>query len=302
MSKGSPNIQSITQLHRSFGFSKPKHPLVSVVQASEWKKNREGIDVRYKLDLYTVSLKDKRCGFFYGRKPYDFDESVMRFTEPNETVILKNSSYPSELEGWMLVFHSDLFRNTSLEDKIDNYNFFFYAPDEALHLSDSEERIILNCIDLIKNEVNERIDNHSQTVIVSTLELLLNLCARFYERQFNTRSVHNNNIILQVNLLLQEYFDLNYLTEKGIPKVKFLAEKVGLSLNYLSDLLEKQTGKNAKTYIYNFIIDKAKTILIESDISSEELSKKLGFRFPNYFKRLFKLNTGMSPEEYKLLH
>jgi YesN/AraC family two-component response regulator len=188
-----------------------------------------------------------------------------------------------------------------LGENIENYTFFSYDVHEALHLSDKEKKTISDCVDKIKEEYNERIDNHSQRVIVSTLELLLNYCSRFYERQFNTRTAQNKDIVTKVENLLKDYYKHGLLTEQGSPSLQYLADKVNLSHNYLSDLLKKETGRSAKDHINDFLVNKAKNLLLSTEDSVSEIAYELGFNYPHYFSRLFKTKTGVSPQKYREL-
>lgn len=295
-------IKSIAHLHELNGFPKPTHPLISIIDVSQWEIGKEWIGKKMSSNLYSIALKDKSCGLDYGRNTYDFNEGVMIFTGPNQVVSTNKSQKINEIHGWMLFFHPDLIRNTSLGEKIDNYKFFSYDVHEALHLSDAEQKTVTECINLIKNEIKERIDNHSQTVISSTLELLLNFSSRFYERQFHTRSAQNSDVVTQFHTLLKSYYKAGYFAEKGIPQIEYFSEKAHLSSNYLSDLLKKETGYSAKDHINNFIIEKAKTLLLNSNNSISELAYTLGFNYPHYFSRLFKTKTGNTPLEYRQLN
>ncbi|MBO9566778.1 MAG: AraC family transcriptional regulator, partial [Niastella sp.] len=177
-------IRSISQLHETFGFDKPTHPLISIIDVSEWEIAEQYVGVKYTSELYTIGLKDKSCGLQYGRNNYDFDEGVMFFTAPEQVQSVSKPQALNEISGWMMFFHPDLIRNTSLGPIIDDYGYFSYDVHEALHLSDAEQKTVTDCVMMVKSEIAERIDNHSKTVIVSYLELLLNLCRRYYERQF----------------------------------------------------------------------------------------------------------------------
>ncbi|MDA3615698.1 helix-turn-helix domain-containing protein [Polluticaenibacter yanchengensis] len=201
--------------------------------------------------------------------------------------------------GWGLFFHPDLLRGTSLGSKMKDYTFFSYEIAEALHLSDKEKEILYDCIQKIENELKENIDNHSQTLIVSNIELLLNYCQRYYGRQFITRKSSNSNIIYQIEKLLTDYFKDEKLSEKGLPTVKYLSDKVHLSSGYLSDLLKKETGMNTQDHIHYYIIEEAKNILINTNNSVSEIAYSLGFEYPQYFSKLFKQKTGVTPVEYR---
>ncbi|MDJ1480881.1 helix-turn-helix transcriptional regulator [Cytophagaceae bacterium YF14B1] len=293
------NIRSISQLHEVFGFDKPTHPLISIIDVSKWEIPARFVGVKYTSELYSIALKDKSCGLQYGRNSYDFHEGVLIFTAPNQVQSVMKSQALNEIQGWMLFFHPDLIRNTSLGQAIEDYRFFSYDVHEALHLSDAEQKTITDCMSLIQREILERIDNHSQTVICSSLELLLNLSKRYYERQFNTRSAQNSDVISQFHSLLNSYYKGGKFTEMGIPTIEYFSDKIHLSGNYLSDLLKKETGYSAKDQINNFIIEKAKTLLLSETEPVSGIAYSLGFNYPHYFSRLFKSKTGMTPQEYR---
>jgi AraC-like DNA-binding protein len=204
--------------------------------------------------------------------------------------------------GWGLFFHPDLIRATSLNEKLKNYSFFNYEVSEALHLSDKEKNILSECIEKIQTELLENIDVHSQNIIVSTIELLLNYCSRFYGRQMITRSQTNKSIIAQIENILNSYFAETKAKEQGLPTVKFLADNVNLSPSYLSDLLKKETGKNAQEHIHFYLIEEAKNYLINTEKNINEIAYCLGFEYPQYFNKLFKQKTGKTPMEYRSLN
>lgn len=292
-------IKTITQLHELLGFDKPKHPLVSVIDVSQVKITKEMINVKSAADFYYIGLKNKDCGLRYGRHHYDFAEGVLAFHGPNQVVYATSEKDFDTEEGWMLYFHRDLIRTTPLGEHIDDYTFFSYDVHEALHLSELEKQTLNDCVKNIRKEYNERIDNHSQRVIVSSLELLLNYCSRFYERQFNTRTAQNKDIVTKAESILKEYYKSGQLAEYGPPSLHFLAEKVNLSPTYLSDLLKKETGRSAKDHINDFLINKAKNLLLSTQDSVSEIAYKLGFNYPHYFSRLFKTKTGMTPNGFR---
>ena len=292
-------IKSITQLHDLMGFEKPKHPLVSVVDVSQLVITEEMLHIKVSMDLYYIGLKSGDCGIKYGRHSYDFEEGVLAFQAPNQVFSATSTVEFDQQSGWMLYFHPDLIRTTPLGENIDEYTFFSYDVHEALHLSDKEKQTLTDCISKIKEEYNERIDNHSQRVIVSNLELLLNYCSRFYERQFNTRTAQNKDVVSLVETALKEYYKKGQLEEYGPPSIHYLADKVNLSHNYLSDLLKKETGRSAKDHINDFLVDKAKNLLLSTEDSVAEIAYSLGFNYPHYFSRLFKTKTGFTPQKYR---
>lgn len=299
MNKEIQYIKSISQLHALFGFDPPTHPLISIIDVSKWEIPQQFVGVKSTSSLYSIALKDKSCGLQYGRNTYDFDEGVLIFTAPNQVNSVAKPQKLNEIQGWMMFFHPDLIRNTELGKHISDYRFFSYDVHEALHLSDQEQKTITHCAHLIQNEIAERIDNHSQTVIASSLELLLNLSRRYYERQFNTRTAQNSDVISQFHALLETYYKEGKLSESGTPSIEYFSNKVHLSANYLSDLLKKETGYSARDHINNFIIDKSKTLLLRKRDSVSEIAYTLGFNYPHYFSRLFKNKTGLTPLQYR---
>lgn len=294
--------KSIAEIRAIFGLDKPTHPLITVLDTQKLAYGEETVGKRFTSDLYLIALKDSSCGIDYGRNSYDFDDGVLIFTAPKQVITVKKPQELNQVKGWMLYFHPDLIRNTTLGSKIDTYNFFNYEVHEALHLSENEQNTLHQIVRLIQDEIKERIDNHSQQVLVSNLELLLNYSKRFYERQFNTRSAKHNDIVAKVELLLKEYYSENQLIEKGQPTIQYLADHCHLSASYLSDLLTKETGRSAKDHINDFLIDKAKHLLLGSTNSISEIAYTLGFNYPHYFGRLFKQKTGTTPQEYRQLN
>lgn len=301
MRKHPSKIGTISEFHELFRLSKPKHPSISFVDLLEFKNGVDGRNMNLEMDLFVISMRDGSCGHLFDRKDYDFTESVMTFRQPSKNTSKVDGNCVDANSGWFLIFSLDFIRNTNLYDKIDDFNFFFYKYSEALHLSAAEQRLIQNCLGLIVNEIDQRIDIHSHGVIISTLGLLLNLCSRFYDRQFTTRSVLNIEIMNNLNFVLEEYYKNDYLKECGIPKNSYLAESVNLSTNYLNDLLQKEIRKDTKNYVLDFLVDKAKIELIKNQDSIELISQNLGFKFKNYFERTFKLKTGMTPIEFRQL-
>jgi AraC-like DNA-binding protein len=299
MNKNIIHINSIGKLLQSSGFGKPTHPLITIVDTTKISFTENMIGLKISSDLYSIALKDISCGLDYGRNTYDFSEGVLFFSAPNQIFTVTKVQKLNEVKGWMLYFHPDLIRNTKLGEQIDNYNFFNYEVNEALHLSDKEKTIICDLVKLIENEINERIDNHSQQVLVSNIELILSYSQRFYNRQFNTRAAQNSDIVSKVESLLKDYFKKNDLIESGQPSIKYLADNCNLSQNYLSDLLTKETGRSAKEHINDFLVDKAKHLLLNTTHSVNEIAYNLGFNFPHYFGRLFKKKTGKTPLEFR---
>jgi AraC-like DNA-binding protein len=296
------HTKSINELQKGMGMGKPLHPLITVLDTSKLVVKEQLIGQRFTADMYCIALKDTSCGMDYGRNHYDFNEGVLIFTAPNQVITVTKAQELNEVKGWMLYFHPDLIRNTSLGAKIDAYNFFNYEVHEALHLSDKEQDTLNHAVRLIEDEMNERIDNHSQQVLVSNIELILNYSVRFYERQFNTRCASHVDIVAKVESLLKNYDKEHNLSETGQPTIQYLANECHLSASYLSDLLTKETGRSAKEHINDFIVEKAKHLLLSSSDSVSGIAYSLGFNYPHYFGRLFKQKTGKTPQQYRQLN
>lgn len=295
-------VASISQLHQLMDLPKPQHPLISLVDVSKIQVTEEQVNVKVIYDFYMVSLKDKSCGVEYGRNSFDFDEGVMIFTAPGQVYTFTKAFKAGDINGWMLFFHPDLIRNTHLGKQINEYAFFNYVVFEALHLSANEEKTMHATVANIMEEYQERIDNHSQRVIVSNLELLLNYSLRYYERQFNTRTSQNRDIIAHFEKALKNYFATQKNLDLGMPGVQYFAEIVHLSPHYFSDLVKKETGRTPKDHINDFVIDLAKNLLVGSEQSVSEIAYQLGFNYPHYFTRLFKSKVGYTPVEYRKLN
>lgn len=301
MKKNSIHIESIHETHQFLSLGKPKHPLISVFKFGKEQIQASNENFKYSLGLYQISIKGN-CPYTiskYGRNSYDFQECSMIFTSPNQ-VLEFNKSYQTEDDDcWTLVFHPDLIRKSELGKKIESYAFFSYASNEALHLSDEERNTITEITQKIVKEYSNNIDTHSQTLIISNLELLLNYCTRFYDRQFYTRTNLNKDVTSDFEQVLQNYYKTEKQLELGIPTVKFCANEMNMSPRYLSDLLRKETAKSTQEHIHNYIIEKAKNNLLNSKDSASEIAYKLGFEYPQYFSKMFKKSTSMSPIEYR---
>lgn len=298
------NIKSISELHQFLGILKPKHPLVSVLRLNQVLEKFEIENFKYSLGLYQISLKDN-CPYVmvnYGRNSYDFQEATMVFTAPNQVLEYQKTQSTTTDDGWTLLFHPDLIRKSELGNKIDFYSFFDYSNNEALHISDEEKATVTEITAKIEKEFNNNIDAHSQTLIISNLELLLNYATRFYDRQFFTRTNFNKDIVTKFEHLLKNYYQSQKQIEIGFPSVQYCGEALNMSPKYLSDLLRKETGRNTQDHIHQFVIDKAKTILLNSDKNVSEIAYELGFEYPQYFSKMFKKKTTMSPSEFRNLN
>jgi AraC-like DNA-binding protein len=281
------------------------HPLVSVIDFS--KANPRSWDgqknVRINYGMYCIFLKDVKCGDLkYGRNYYDYQEGTLVFVAPGQVVEIETDGKVYQPKGHALVFHPDLLRGTSLAKAIQDYNFFSYNANEALHLSERERQIVMDCFSKIDNELHQNIDKHSKKLIASNIELFLNYCDRFYDRQFITRDNVNKGILEKFEDLLNGYFTSDKPQKFGLPSVAYFAEELHLSANYFGDLIKKETGKTAKEYIQNKIIDLAKNMTFETGKTVNEIAYDLGFKYPQHFTRLFKQRVGCTPNEYKSLN
>ena len=285
--------------YNQFNNNETLHPLVSIVDLSK-AEPRQLRRLRY--DFYTIFLKQIKCGdLLYGLKNYDYEEGTLIFVGPGQ-VIGQNSEDYYTSKGIALVFHTDLLHGTSLGKNINHYHFFSYAVNEALHLSEQERKIILDCFAKIEYELQHAIDKHSKQLIVSNIELFLNYCQRFYDRQFITRDNANKGILEKFEALLNGYFISENPQHIGLPSVAYCAQELNLSANYFGDLIKKETGHSAKEYIQNKVIDVAKELIFDERKSVSEIAYELGFKYPQHFTRLFKQKVGVSPKEYRVLN
>ena len=297
------HIHSVSEIARFVRQDSVKHPLVTIIDFSKAEEYLEE-GMRISCDFYCVMFKNY-CGnnMRYGRKPYDFQEGSLVCIAPRQVVSMdKEVEKTPDMLGWGLFFHPDLIRGTSLDRKMKEYSFFSYETAEALHLSEKEKQTLFDCVQKISNELKENIDNHSLTLIVSNIELLLNYCARYYGRQFITRKNENNEVVASLQKRIKQYFNSEDVEKNGLPTVKYFADQVHLSPNYLSDLLKKETGMNAQDHIHYFLIEEAKGILLNSDKTVGEIAYSLGFEYPQYFSKLFRQKTGSSPQEFRKLN
>lgn len=277
------------------------HPLVSIINYSKMKTVKP---FRYSPGFYSVFLKGTECGDIrYGRNKYDYREGTLMFTAPGQVIELMNSSENIEPNyGWALLFHPDLIRGTSLGRKIKEYSFFSYEVHEALHLSEQERQIASDCINKIELEINRSVDKHSKMLIITNIELLLNYCIRFYERQFITRSILSKDIIVRFENILDSYFQSEKPQTIGLPSVKYCAEQLHLSPNYFGDLIKKETGKSAQEHIRIKLIETAKERIFDRSKSISEIAYELGFKYSQHFSKLFKHETGYTPGEYRMMN
>jgi AraC-like DNA-binding protein len=291
-------LSSVTQFNSLRG-QETLHPLVSVLDQSKSQKIRAN---RYLSELYVIFLKDVKCEqLTYGRNQYDYQDETLIFIAPGQVF---GFNLPDEIwvqpSGWALVFHPDFIKGTSLGRKMNEYGFFSYDANEALHISERERQIVLECFKKIKEELEHGIDKHSKTLIVSNIELFLNYCVRFFDRQFITRETLNKDILVRFEALLNDYFGANLPQTIGLPTVAYCAEKLHLSANYFGDLVKKETGKTALEFIQLKVIDLAKEKIVDPHQTISQIAYDLGYRYPQHFTRLFKEKVGISPLEYRM--
>jgi AraC family transcriptional activator of pobA len=284
--------------YNAFNRNETRHPLVSVVDLSK-ADPREGS--RMYFGFYTIFLKDVKCGdLLYGRHTYDYQEGTLVFLAPGQVAGMNSNGETYQPKGYALVFHPDLIHGTTLGRHIQEYTFFGYQSFEALHLSKREREIVLDCFSKIDYELEHAIDKHSKRLIVSNLELFLNYCVRFYERQFITRDHALKGVFERFENLLNAYYQTEKPQTIGLPSVAYCASELNLSANYFGDLIKKETGKTAQEYIQAKVIDLAKECVFDHSKSISQIAFELGFKYPQHFIRLFKQRVGQSPNEYRM--
>ena len=284
--------------YNQFNNNETRHPLVSIVDLSKADQRRHN---RMRFGFYTVFLKEIKCGDLrYGCNFYDYEEGTLVFVAPGQVIGVENDDNYFQPKGKVLVFHPDFIHGTALGRHIDNYTFFSYEVHEALHLSEAERKIILDCFSKIEFELQHSIDKHSKTLIVSNIELFLNYCTRFYDRQFITRENLHKGSLERFEKLLNDYYTADQPQMNGLPSVSYFAKKLNLSANYFGDLVKKETGKSAQEYIQSKVIDVAKEKIFDLNKSVSEVAYELGFKYPQHFTRLFKQRVGKTPNEYRL--
>lgn len=290
-------FESLTDFHRLLGLPKPIHPLISLIEVKDIKMRFEELTNSFILNFYQIAYKTNLCGQAkYGQHYYDFGEGGLIFTAPNHVFETPNETIGS---GYTLLVHPDFFLSYPLAKKIKQFGFFSYVAKEALHLSDKEKTTIFSIFNILDDEIQNRIDDFSQDVIISQLELLLNYSNRFYKRQFITRKAVHSDLLQKLEEILDEYFNNEKSLLKGIPTVQLLAQQLNLSPTYLSDMLRSLTGQNAQQHIHNKLIEKAKEKLSITNMSVSEIAFELGFEHPQSFSKLFKTKTKLSPLEFR---
>ena len=290
-------LSSIAQFNSQRG-QETLHPLVSILDQT---KSCQIVAKSQFSEIYVIFLKDLKCEEFkYGRNHYDYEEQTLLFISPNQVFGIEASDVRMvQPTGWALAFHPDFIRGTSLGKRLHEYRFFSYNINEALHISARERQIVLECFNKIKDELERGIDQHSKTLILSNIELFLNYCVRFFDRQFITRENINKDILVRFEQLLNDYFESNKPQMIGLPTVVYCAEKMNLSANYFGDLVKKETGKSALEYIQTKIINIAKEKIFDPSTSISEIAYQMGYKYPQHFTRLFKQKVGVSPNEWR---
>ena len=295
------HIKTISQYHQAMGLPKPEHPLISILNFDAIPRLPVNGPLTFIYDFYSIYLKRiTNVKFKYGQQKSDFDEGVLFFMAPNQVFSIEaDKSAEVDRSGWIMLIHPDFLWNTPLARTIKQYEFFGYSVNEALYLSDREEKKILGIIKNIRQEYNSNIDKFSQGIIISHLEVLLNYAERFYNRQFITRKVSNHKVLMALEDILTQYFNSDALAQKGLPSVQYIAGTLNISSNYLGAMLKNLTGQNTQQHIHNKVIAIAKEKLSTTDLTVSEIAYELGFEHIQSFSKLFKHKSGLSPLKFR---
>jgi AraC-like DNA-binding protein len=292
-------IENIAQYNKMRGVE-TLHPLITVIDLS---KALPMAAQTFNFGIYAIYLKELECGELkYGRHNYDYQEGTLVFVGPGQVLGVQPKVTTFEPKGWAILFHPDLIKGTALGRHIQDYSFFSYDVNEALHLSEKERQLVLDCLSKIQYELSQSIDKHSRTLIVANIELFLNYCVRFYDRQFITRETVHQGVLERFDILLNEYFQSEKPQLLGLPSVAYCAEQLNLSANYFGDLIKRDTGKSAQEHIQLKLIDIAKERMFDVGKTVSEIAYGLGFKYPQHFSRSFKEHVGVSPTEYRSLN
>lgn len=291
------NLDSVDLYNKLYGLE-TLNPLVSVIDLN---KATSSVDlIRFNYGIYVLYLKlEKACDIKYGRQTYDYQEGTIVCFAPGQTAETNPTTDKVQVNAHGILFHPDLLRGTSLGKNIKKYTFFSYEVNEALHLSEEERSIVMDCLKIIRMELEHGVDKHSKTLLVNHIELLLNYCMRFYERQFITRGKTNRDVLTRFENLLDEYFESTLAEQDGLPTVKYFADKLCLSSNYFGDMFKKETGKSPQEYIQEKVIELAKERISGTADTVSQIAYSLGFQYPQHFCRLFKKRVGYTPSEYR---
>ena len=291
------NLDSVDLYNKLYGLE-TLNPLVSVIDLN---KATSSVDlIRFNYGIYALYLKlEKACDIKYGRQTYDYQEGTIVCFAPGQTAETNPTTDKVQVNAHGILFHPDLLRGKSLGKNIKKYTFFSYEVNEALHLSEEERSIVMDCLKIIRMELEHGVDKHSKTLLVNHIELLLNYCMRFYERQFITRGKTNRDVLTRFENLLDEYFESTLAEQDGLPTVKYFADKLCLSSNYFGDMFKKETGKSPQEYIQEKVIELAKERISGTADTVSQIAYSLGFQYPQHFCRLFKKRVGYTPSEYR---
>lgn len=291
------HINSIEEYNDYFGVE-TLHPLVTVIEG------RKGNPLRFcqkYFNFYSIILKDAVCGNLrYGRSIYDYQKGAMLFVAPGQLMGSEDDGKLHQPEGWILAFHPEFLRGTHLANIMQEYSYFSYNANEALHLSEGERNTIIECLESIRRELQNPIDKHSRSLIIDKIKLFLDYCIRFYDRQFVTRENQNSDLLARFEVLLNNYFNSRLPITEGLPTVQYCADKLCLSTNYFSDLLRKETGLSANKHIQQKVLDIAKERLYDNKKSVSQIANEMGFQYPQHFSRWFKKLDGRTPNEYRM--
>lgn len=289
-------LDKIEQYNEMFGLE-TFHPLVSVIDLKDATRFPTHFTINY--GLYALFLKDVKCGDIrYGKQTYDYQEGTVVSFAPGQVAEMELLPHVKP-QARGLLFHPDFIKGTSLGRDIKQYSFFSYASSEALHLSEEEKGIFTDCLSQINAELKRPIDGHTRRLVIRNIELLLDYCMRFYDRQFITRTAVNKDVLTRFEALLDDYFQNRKALENGLPTVRYFADKICLSPNYFGDLIKKETGKTAQEYIQNRLIDQAKEMILGTDMTVSQIAYELGFQYSQHFNRIFKRRMGCTPNEYR---
>ena len=293
-------IKTLGEFHKIRGLPSPQHPLVSLMDYGKCTILPEHMGERWTFDFYSIGIKRNVGKLRYGQREYDFDEGILSFISPGQLLRIEpNGNADQKPSGWLLLIHPDFLWNSVLAKSIKDYDFFDYAINEALFMSENEEKVIEGIIQNIKQEIASNIDSFSQRIIIAHIELLLNYANRYYQRQFITRKKGNHDTLTRLEKLLNTYFDSGNMVEKGLPSVQFVADHLNLSPTYLSSLLKSLTGQSTQQHIHEKLIAKAKEKLSTTQLSVSEVAYELGFEHPQSFSKLFKNKVKLTPLEFR---